>query len=50
MLGEQQRESPGTSTGWLVTTYPDQYEVRSLDEALAVLAVLPDHHRTRRCP
>jgi|GEM_PF-6614296 len=34
-----------SGAGWLVNTGPSQYEVGSLEEALLVLGVLPDHHR-----
>lgn len=37
-----------TGTGWMSVVDGTTHQVRTLDELLAVLGVLPDHHRRPR--
>ncbi|GIL27433.1 hypothetical protein [Actinocatenispora comari] len=34
--------------GWIVNAGGDQYEARTLDEVIASLGLLPDHHAGRQ--
>lgn len=34
--------------GWLLNAYDGQHQVANLEEALAIVGLLPDHHRSSR--